>query len=63
MKSTSLILPFLGPALGLGFVFAAPIPGIERYWWVVLLAEPTWLLGGVLLMAAGIRRLARAQDA
>jgi hypothetical protein len=63
LKSTSLILPFFGPAFGLIFVFAVPIPGVVRYWWVVPLVEPTWILGAWILLALGIMRLRRARDA
>jgi hypothetical protein len=62
IKSTSLILPFLGPAFGLVFLFSVPIAGVARFWWVVPLAEPTWLLGLWYLIAAGITRFGRCRD-
>jgi hypothetical protein len=50
----SLVLPFLGPVFGLIFLVAVPIPAAVRYWWVVPLAEPTWLIGLVALLAVGV---------
>ena len=45
IRSTSLVLPFLGPIFGLGFFLSLPIDGVKKYWWLSFLLEPTWLLG------------------
>ncbi len=59
----SLVMPFLGPALGIVFLVAVPIPSAIHYWWVALLAEPTWLLGLWCIVTAGLMRLGRSRDA
>lgn len=63
LKSTSLVLPYLGPAFGIVCLLAVPIPGIKRYWWIAPVLEPTWLLGGWLLLTAMFKRLGGVQNA
>lgn len=43
--SSSFVLPFFGPPLGVLFVALLPISGSFSYWWAAFLVEPTWLLG------------------
>jgi hypothetical protein len=53
--------PFLGPVFGLIFLVAVPILGAVRYWWVVPLAEPTWLIGSVAVLTVGVTKLIRSR--
>jgi hypothetical protein len=57
----SLVLPFLGPVFGLIFLVAVPILAAVRYWWAVPLAEPTWFIGLVAVLAIGVTKLRRSR--
>jgi hypothetical protein len=43
--SSSFVLPFFGPPLGVLFVALLPISDSFSYWWTAFLIEPTWLVG------------------
>ena len=59
VRSTSLVLPFLGPVFGFVCLIAVPVAGLLRYWWVVPLAEPTLLLATCVVVTTALRRLSR----
>jgi len=49
-ESFSLVLPFIGPVLGIVFFLAVPLKGFASWWWLSMLIEPTWLLGAWFLL-------------
>jgi hypothetical protein len=63
VKSSSLILPFLGPVFGLVFLLTLPTPDVSRFWWVSVVAEPTWLLAAGCLVTGAIMKMIRPSEA
>ncbi len=55
--SSTFVLPFLGPIFGMIFLVAVPIAGLAQYWWIAPLIEPTWVMGLLWLVSAGVARL------
>ncbi len=55
-RSLSLVLPFVGPALGVLSLATIPLPGLVRWCWVPVVADPIAVLGAWTLLAAVITR-------
>ena len=53
--SSSFVLPFFGPALGVLFLALLPLSGSMTFWWAAFLADPTWLIGIWGLLTAPFR--------
>ncbi|QQL44595.1 hypothetical protein [Sulfuriroseicoccus oceanibius] len=43
--SGSMILPFIGPVLGIGFFLLIPVAPMNSLFWLAPIIEPTWMVG------------------
>ena len=43
--SSSFLLPFAGPLIGIGFFLLIPISFLNSLFWLAVIIEPMWLLG------------------
>lgn len=43
--SSSFILPFFGPLVGIAFFLLIPITSLNSLFWLAVIIEPMWLLG------------------
>ncbi len=45
--SSSFILPYLGPILGVAFFLLVPISNTAWYWWTSFIIDPIFLIAGI----------------
>ena len=55
-RSSSLILPFIGPVIGIVFFLVVPVKALNAYFWVAPIIEPTWMMSVYCLVTGPIAK-------
>jgi hypothetical protein len=53
-NSTSFLLPFVGPLLGVTFFLVVPLAGLSRWFWLPIVIDPLFLLAVWSVLVLGL---------